>query len=314
MTSSTSILCLGASHFDRTMQCLEPYLPAASNPVKTLHRMQGGVARNIAVHMRLQGCNVGLCGGLGHDGDGEQLLKSLAEIGIDTRQIAQIDGEHTASYTAVLDQTGELALGLMDAEIYDLLTPEFLAPRLPHLRNWQWWLVDANFPRETLEWLCENSGDIPVCAATVSPSKGARFKSLLGKLDLIITNRMESQILTDMTVETPQDAVKAVEKLRRQGAQMAIVTLGSQGVVCANEDGVSFWRPLPTRLRDVNGAGDAFYSGFMTAFSQNQDDFDGAIRRGLAMASLTAEVHGTTVWNLDLAEVEKRALTAHKEW
>jgi sugar/nucleoside kinase (ribokinase family) len=70
---------------------------------------------------------------------------------------------------------------------------------------------------------------------------------------------------------------------------------------------------LPTKVVDVNGAGDAFYSGFLSAFSKLETGFDAAIGTGLAMASLTAETYGTTVWNLDSKTVQERALNAYKE-
>ncbi|MDP2698040.1 carbohydrate kinase family protein [Thalassospira sp.] len=312
MTLSTRILCLGAAHFDRTLQCTERFVPAASNPVRTLHRKPGGVSRNIAVHLRLLGCHVGMISAVGDDGDGDQILQSLTEIGIDTRQISKISQGHTAGYSAILDQDGELALGLMDAEIYETLTPEFLAGKRAGMRNWGWWLTDANLPPESLAWLAQEKGDIPLCAATVSPSKAVRWKPLIGQIDLLIANRIETEILTGQAVNTPSDARQAIEKLRTNGTGKVIVTLGAQGIVAGDGDGIFFWPPLPTKVRDVNGAGDAFFAGFMAAFTNPQNGFDAAVAQGLALASLTAETEGTTVWNLDVKQVQNRASNAVK--
>ncbi len=310
---ASNILCLGAAHFDRTLQCTETFVSAASNPVRTLHHKPGGVGRNIAVHLRLLGCNVGMLGAVGEDGDGDQIIQSLSEIGIDTRQIRRISGGHTAGYTAILDETGELALGLIDAEIYDRLTCDLLRDQLANIQNWPWWLVDANLPTETLIWLADQKRTSRFCAATVSPSKSARFKPLLGKLDVLVTNRAEAKVLSGVEVNDIDDALKAIKTLRDYGIPHIVITLGATGVISADDREIAFWRPLPTRVVDVNGAGDAFYSGFLSAFSKPEISFDAAIGTGLAMASLTAETEGTTVWNVDNKTVQERAATAFKK-
>ncbi|MDG4721000.1 MULTISPECIES: carbohydrate kinase family protein [Thalassospira] len=313
ITPSANILCFGAAHFDRTLQCTGHYIPAASNPVRTLHRKPGGVARNIAVHLRLLGNNVAMLGAVGDDGDGEHVISALADIGIDTRRMMKIEGKHTAGYTAILDETGELAMGMMDAEVYDLLTIDRLEDQLANLKAWPWWLVDANLPATTIAWLAENKGETKMCAATVSPSKAVRFKDVLGKLDLLITNRAEAQILTGIEINDKSQAKIAIELLRGKGIPDVIVTLGATGVVSSSTStGTAFWPPLPTKLRDVNGAGDAFYSGFLSAYAKPDSSFDQAIASGLAMASLTAETDGTTVWNLTQDAVNNRAKLAEK--
>lgn len=310
MTPNPNILCFGAAHFDRTLQCTETFVPAASNPVRTLHRKPGGVSRNIAVHLRLLGNNVAMLGAVGDDGDGDQVIDALSELGIGTRHLMKIDGITTAGYIALLDETGELALGMMNAEVYDLLTIDRLESHLANLKAWPWWLVDANLPAETIAWLAENKGATKLCAATVSPSKAARFKPVLGKLDLLIANRVEARVLTDINIKDLSQAKTAIESLRDKGIPDVVITLGAQGVVSSSASGMAFWPPLPTKVKDVNGAGDAFYSGFLSAYSKPQTSFEAAMASGLAMASLTAETEGTTVWNVSQNAVNTRAMQA----
>ena len=312
MSLPANILCLGAAHFDRTMQCLSPFVPAASNPVKTLHRKPGGVGRNIAVHLRLLGCHVGIATAAGDDGDGAQILQSLSEIGIDTRLLDRLAGQHTPGYTAILNTDGDLAIGLMDAETYDHLTIDHFQPRLEQLKNWNCWIADANLPTETLRWLSQNKGDIPLCAATVSPSKAERWKDIVGDVDLLITNRIESEVLTGLKVANKEDALHAARALQAKGTPSVIITLGALGVLSLHRGQAAFWPPLPTHLVDANGAGDAFFAGFSAAAASHPGDFDGAVTQGLAMASLTAETHGTTVWDLKVQTVKERAKQAVK--
>lgn len=313
MTSSANILCFGAAHYDRTLQCTETFVPAASNPVRTLHRKPGGVSRNIAVHLKLLGNNVALLGAVGDDGDGDQVTEALASMGVDTRHLMKIDGMATAGYTALLDETGELALGMMNAEVYDLLTIDRLESHLADIKACPWWLVDANLPTDSIKWLAENKGTTKLCAATVSPSKAARFSPLLDKLDIMIANRAEARVLTNIDIKDLSQAKAAIEYLRNKGIPDVVITLGAQGVVSSSASGTAFWPPLPTKVKDVNGAGDAFYSGFLSAYSKPQTSFEAAMASGLAMASLTAETEGTTVWGLTQDAVTDRASKAESK-
>lgn len=307
MTPNANILCFGAAHFDRTLQCTETFVPAASNPVRTLHRKPGGVSRNIAVHLRLLGNNVAMLGAVGDDGDGDQVIESLSDIGIDTRHVMKIKDVATAGYTALLDETGELALGMMNAEVYDMLSIDRLQPHLANLLARPWWLIDANLPSESIQWLAENKGTAKFCAATVSPSKAGRFKNVLDKVDLLIANRAETRVLTGIDITSLDQAKRAVELLRSTGIPDVIITLGAQGVVSSSGSKIAFWPPLPTKVKDVNGAGDAFYSGFLSAYAKPKTNFDTAMASGLAMASLTAETEGTTVWDVSHEALTKRA-------
>ncbi|OKH89799.1 PfkB family carbohydrate kinase [Thalassospira sp. TSL5-1] len=312
MSLPANILCLGAAHFDRTMQCLNPFVPAASNPVKTLHRKPGGVGRNIAVHLRLLGCHVGMATAVGRDGDGAQIVQALSEIGIDTRLLDRLPGQHTPGYTAILNTDGDLALGLMDAQTYDCLTVDYFEEQLPQLKKWNMWIADANLPTETLRWLSSNKGAIPLYAATVSPSKAERWKDIIGDIDLLIANRIESEVLTGLQVSSKEDALHAARALHAKGAPSVIITLGAQGIISLHRGEAAFWPPVPTRLVDANGAGDAFFAGFSAAAASQPGDFDAAIAQGLALASLTAETHGTTVWDLNVQTVKDRSKQAVK--
>ncbi|MCC9622735.1 carbohydrate kinase family protein [Thalassospira sp. MA62] len=311
-TSLSNILCFGAAHFDRTFQCTETFVPAASNPVKTLLHKPGGVARNIAVHLRLLGRQVGLIGAVGKDGDGDRVIGELSDLGIDVATIRRDETQHTASYMAVLDETGELALGMMDAEIYDSLLPDMFAPQLPTLSTWSWWLIDANLPIASLEWLAAHKGATKFCAATVSPSKAKRFATVLDKIDLLITNRAEAHVLTGIGINDVADAKTAIDQLRAKGIAEVVITLGATGVVSSDANGTCFWPPLPTKVVDVNGAGDAFFAGFLFTRSLENSTMDDAVSTGLALASLTAETNGTTVWDVGSDTVAQRALNAQK--
>src|SRR4051794_28562466 len=131
MTPS-SIACIGAAHVDRRAHALGPVVPGSSNPVR-IGTASGGVARNVAENLARLGCAVSLVSRVGSDPEGAALRAGLADLGIDIAGLARSDTASTASYTALLDPSGELVVGLADMAIYDELTPAALEPLLPAL-------------------------------------------------------------------------------------------------------------------------------------------------------------------------------------
>ena len=129
----------------------------------------------------------------------------------------------------------------------------------------------------------------------------------------MIANRAEAKVLTGIEINEIDQAKTAIDVLRSKGVCDVVITLGAKGVVSSSGDGTAFWHPLPTKVCDVNGAGDAFYSGFLSRFTKPGATMDDGVAEGLAMASLTAETEGTTVWNLTQSAVDTRAEHAFKK-
>ena len=53
------------------------------------------------------------------------------------------DAAPTATYTALLDKSGELVIGLADMGIYDELTVDILEPLLPQLEKIPVWFIET---------------------------------------------------------------------------------------------------------------------------------------------------------------------------
>lgn len=141
----TDIACIGAAHMDRIARCWEAFVWRASNPV-TVMSSHGGVARNVALNLARLGQRVKLVSVLGEDEEGAAISAELCSAGVDLSDVTRLTGLSTASYTAVLDPTGELMVGLADADIYENLGSAHLKALMPSLAAWPFWVVDANLP------------------------------------------------------------------------------------------------------------------------------------------------------------------------
>ena len=306
METNPPILCIGGMHYDRIAQSLAPFRIRASNPVRYV-RVAGGVAHNIACDLASLGTSSSMISLVGGDADGDAILVDTEQRGVNLTLVSQWTTVTTASYTAVLDDAGELAVGLSDTETYDLMTPDFLSPNRDQMQKHKTLVVDANLPDTSLNWIGENKGQARLFGAPVSPSKALRWKTAMKNVDVFIGNEREADQLTGISVCSVSDALKAARALRAQGPEIAIVTLGPQGAVVSSPE-LDAHFPIPeTNAIDVNGAGDAFFSGFTQAINAGLP-IDDAMNRGIATASIIAETPGPIWDGLSLERVNTRRM------
>ena len=116
--------------------------------------------------------------------------------------------------------------------------------------------------------------------------------SLLKKLDIVTPNEIEAGILTDMKVETEDDAQKAAQILLNKGVKSVVITMGKNGVFVMTLDRKEFIPSMKVKAIDTTGAGDAFNGGFVTALSEGKDIFEAA-RFGNIVGALSVTKVGT---------------------
>ncbi|NQU72832.1 MAG: hypothetical protein HQ514_19960 [Rhodospirillales bacterium] len=294
MNNLAPVLCIGGMHFDNIAQCLSTFRTRASNPVRS-HRVAGGVAHNIACDLVSLSTPSSLLSLVGGDADGDAILQDTKARGVDMALVSQMPGLTTANYTAVLDTTGELAVGLSDTETYNQISPDFLAAIGDQLQKYKILVVDANLPEQSLDWLAANKSQARLFAAPVSPSKALRWKRAIKHVDVFIGNEREADQLSGLTVATVSEALQAARALRALGPAIAVVTLGPRGAVLSAPELEAHFAIPDTNVEDVNGAGDAFFAGFTHALNADLS-LEDAMVGGIASASIMAETLGP-VWD-----------------
>ncbi|WP_259781095.1 PfkB family carbohydrate kinase [Aestuariispira ectoiniformans] len=307
MGETVSILCFGALHHDRIAKCLVPFRARASNPIVS-RKTPGGVAHNIARNLANLGLEIGMSTLVGGDGEGDRLIAGLEDYRIDSKLIQRRSEHPTASYTAVMDVDGELAVGLADMAIYDTYDAAYVNSVLAQARRWQVWLADANLPAETLELLSKQKGERLFCAAPVSPAKAEKLVGNLQNVDVLVGNGYEIAVLAGKTIETSEDAASAARELVSQGVKVVVVTMGPNGAVMATSEECGHWSIPDTALKNVNGAGDSFYAGFLAAYAQGIPATV-SVTHGLAMASLTSESDDPVRDGIKPADLQARIAT-----
>ena len=288
------VLCIGAANLDRKLRSIAAMQLGTSNPA-TAEEVYGGVARNIAENLARLNLPTALLTALGDDGAGRALRDHAENAGIDMRGSLNLADTATGTYTAILDERGELVVALADMALYDRMTPEFLASRLPQRAAASMTVADLNLPADSVSALLDGAraDNVPLILVAVSQPKMARLPADLTGLRLLILNRGELETLADRALPTEADVRLACRAVLARGAQDVIVTCGGQGVYHTLDGELVWLAAHEVEVVDVTGAGDAFSAAVCWSLYQGSQDLNLACRRGLKVAAMTLESHET---------------------
>lgn len=284
------VVCIGAANLDRKLRTLAPLQLGTSNPASA-EEVFGGVARNIAENLTRLALPAALLTALGTDAAGRALADHAEAAGIDMRGSLHVTDCATGTYTAVLDDRGEMTVALADMALYDRLTPAFLASRQPQRTAAAMTVADLNLPRDAISLLLADARReaVPLIIVAVSQPKMARLPADLHGLRLLILNRGELETRVGHALPTEDDVAAACRAVQAQGARDVIVTCGGQGVFHTGAGKLAWLPAQQVEVVDVTGAGDAFAAAVCWSLYQGSDDLGLACRRGLKVAAMTLE-------------------------
>jgi len=284
------VLCIGAANLDRKLRTIAAMQLGTSNPA-TAEEVYGGVARNIAENLARLNLPTALLTAVGDDAAGHGLQDYAERAGIDTRGSLKLQDTATGTYTAILDDQGELVVALADMALYDRITPDFLSSRGPQRAAAAMTVADLNLPGDSIAVLLEGArtDNVPLIIVAVSQPKMARLPQDLRGLRLLILNRGELETRVGRALPTEADVRAACREVQAQGARDVIVTCGSQGVYHTREGDLVWLAAHQVEVVDVTGAGDAFSAAVCWSLYQGSNDLTLACRRGLKVAAMTLE-------------------------
>ncbi len=280
------LLAIGGAHIDRRGQVLGDYHPGASNP-GAMREEIGGVVFNAlraAVRLGVAGQLISLRGG---DTVGDAIARTIVAERIDDRSAVFLD-RASASYTAIIDQSGDLIVGFADMGLYDQFSRQLRRNACRDaIKAADAVLCDANLPAAALELATSGPPAAKRYAIGISPAKVVRLAGLLDRVDCLFVNRKEAAALTRLTRETAVTELAA--RLLAAGLAGGVITDGAAALTAFDATGLwSLAPPRPRRIADVTGAGDALAGATICGLMRGLT-LPEALRHGAAAAMLTLE-------------------------
>jgi sugar/nucleoside kinase (ribokinase family) len=225
----------------------------------------------------------------GGDPIGEMVGEAADFAGIDDRPFVFLD-RRTPSYTAILENDGNLVIALADMDLYRLFVPRRLSIRWVReaLAASDRILFDANLPEETLAAIVAKARDLgkPTAAIAISPAKAVRLKACLEGIDHLFLNEAEAAALAGSRPETAEEWLPL---LRAAGISGAVVTRGRRELLAFSGGRAAVLQPpVAEPVLDVTGAGDSLAAGTLAALMAGLP-LEEAVRHGAAAAALTVQ-------------------------
>lgn len=244
----------------------------------------GGVGGNIARNLSAMGVNVKFITVLGGDIFSEAIKSCFEQSGVDLSHSLYDPEGRSSAYLFINDADGDMLAAVSDMEPSALLTPEYLSEKLSVINGGAALVMDSNLAQDSISFLAENC-TVPIFADAVSAAKAPRLLPSLGKLKAFKPNHLEAQLLTGK--DTLEDAAKA---LLDTGLNSVFITLGADGVYCA-DCGTALTLPvLDLPAVNTTGAGDSFTAALVKAHLEGMDLRQSGLL-GLAAAAITAASH-----------------------
>jgi pseudouridine kinase len=305
--SDYRVLVVGAAGFDMKVRPQETTVSLGQSNPGEINWGWGGVARNIAENMARLGAEVHLVTAVGNDKWGNDLLHQLVGLGVDTSDCIISDANTTASYVALYQVDAQMWVAFDDMSVVRQITPGYLYRLRRLVRETDMICIDANILPSSLKTLMRlaKKYDVPVSADPTTAILAPRLIPHLSELCLITPNISEAEVLLGKQLDTDYAISEGARELVRAGVDLAIITLGAQGLYYATSAESGRLSAFPVDMVDPTGAGDALTAavayGLLSGVSPGE-----SVRLGMAAASQTLTCKQTVCPTLSLENLYDR--------
>lgn len=301
------VVVIGAAGLDMKVHPRETALELGTSNPAEISWAWGGVARNVAENLARLGADVQLITAVGDDAWGHALLAHMHEIGIDTEASIISDEQPTASYVALHHKNRKLWVGFDDMDVIREITPGHIYQLRALFRRADMVCIDANLSARSLETLFRLTSkyDVPVVADPTSALLAHRLHPYLPELAAFTPDKEEAQAILAEELEDEEAISHGARRLVQLGVDLAIITLGAEGLYYATSEESGRIAALPTKIVDLTGAGDALTAAVAYGLLEGVSPGE-AVRLGMAAAALTISCRETTCPWLSLEDLYER--------
>ena len=286
------ICVVGAANLD-----LISYVPRLPRLGETLHGTRfhmgyGGKGANQAVMTAKLGGDVAMVTKLGQDIFGENTLKNFQSWGVDTQHVLFTAQAFSGVAPIAVDPDGHNAIIIVTGA-NDLLTEEEIEAARGTIAAAEILVCQLEIPVEiNLAALRIARQEGVTTIFNPAPARPSLPDELYQLSDIFCPNESETELLTDLPVNSQEEAEAAARVLLERGAGTVILTLGERGSLLVTPDECTHAPATPVKALDTTGAGDAFV-GSLAYFLAIGKSLTEAMRRANQIAAISVQSSGT---------------------
>ncbi|XP_041692879.2 pseudouridine-metabolizing bifunctional protein C1861.05 [Coregonus clupeaformis] len=280
----------------------------------------GGVGRNLADILSRMGQRPLFISAIGTDSHSDAVLNYCRHM--NTSGVARLKEQRTATYCAVITESGDLSLGLGDMDIHQQITEQYVSQFEEKLSSASLVCLDGNIPVSTIDYVCSfaKKHAVPVwyeptdCDKACKPFLSDSWKALAytspNLAELCTINKalgLPTPAVLPSSVEEVLRCAMALTRPLLDHLQCVVVTLGAMGVLLCGEHNAGSVDLQPRRgtrkgrlcavhysalaqttdeTVNVSGAGDSLAGGILAGMFQSRDTHS-CVRMGLLAARLS---------------------------
>jgi ribokinase len=251
------VIVCGSLHLDIMVHA--PHLPRPDETVVgTKWALQcGGKGGNQAVMAARAGARVAMIGRVGRDDFGARLQKNLADAGVDSRAVFVDESAGSGMSAAIVRDGGDYAAVIVSGSNLRL-EPVVVAEQWKAVGGAKVLILQNEIPEPAnLAAAGAANADGAFVIMNAAPAR-AMAEALLNRLDCLVVNRIEAEMLSGDPVRDPADAASALSKIGGR-IRNVIVTLGGEGLIIKSADEtISQIAAKRVKVVSSHGAGDCF--------------------------------------------------------
>jgi fructokinase len=257
----------------------------------------GGAPMNVAFHVQQLGSSTKMISSIGKDALGEELLQFIDNEGINSQLIQRTNDFPTSTVQVTLDEKGSPSYEIVENVAWDniQLSNEILnevtetdavvfgslACRNDRSRNTLF---------ELLEVVNLRIFDVNLRPPFYSKSL---LEKLLNYADIVKMNEAEMNIIAAWNHAIADELSMMTFIKNHYNIDIIIVTKGSNGVICMENDTIISHQGFPIKVKDTIGSGDAFLAGFIHQFLKGENTAS-CLELASAMGAIISTKTGAT--------------------
>jgi 1-phosphofructokinase len=273
--------------------------PSVDRTVEVSELVRGGLHRASAVHVHPGGKGINVARALVRNGlkaravvpaggaEGDHLIALLGDYSIDVVRVPAL-GPVRSNISVIEPDATVTKVNEAGARLSDEETKALSAAVLGNVADASWVVLAGSLPPgmsddfyADLIHLLEPSG----AKVVVDTSGPALLAAVKAKPALVKPNLEELEEAVGHPLWTLREVVEAARELRALGAGSVLASLGANGAVLVQGDGV--WHAeAPVTARSTVGAGDAMLAGFLAGGGRGVDALGSGVAWGTAAVSL----------------------------
>lgn len=228
---------------------------------------------------------------VGNDSDGQIALADLKRYGFNTDLVQQSKKHRTGEVLTIIDQKGQPSFTIYFGATEDIQIPNNI---VNVLKSFDFIYLETSLIPETLYRFIDMAKSVNVSVLIDPPNRQQEIdKAKLKSVEFLVPNKQEAGLFLGKKVETVQEGLKAVERLKKSCDGSVIITLDKDGCVVFEKNGMKPYHLLTKQvsIKDSTGAGDIFRAVFLDNYLLS-GNIKRSAQKGLEVATRSVTFEG----------------------